>query len=121
MPLKPRINPVQVSLFDLPRVDWVFGQPKGRRASINAIQRGAEPTSKAAIPEVMNCSDQVRPPLPPINKSKATTPAPRHSIRFGRGSPLVRLQMYKTPPAIRKREPAIKKGGTVSTAKRIAR
>lgn len=121
MPPKPRINPVQVSQFDLPALAVALGHPKGRNASISAIHNGAEPTNKAASPEVIYCSDQVRAPLPPISKSKATTPAARHSIRLGLGSPLARLHRYRTPPAIKKREAAIKKGGMVSTAKRIAR
>jgi len=49
------------------------------------------------------------------------TAAARHWIGVGGVTPRRSAQAYRMAPAIRKRVPAIRKGGIVSMAKRIAR
>jgi len=75
----------------------------------------------AAKLEGITCSAFVTPPFPPSNSNPPMIAAAFQLARVGRGAPLKRIQVYSTPPAIRKRTAAIRNGGNVSTAKRIAR
>jgi hypothetical protein len=100
-----------------PRTPNQFGRfPPGLIASIAAIQSGTDPISSAATPEATFCSAQESMPLPPNKSNNPIAVADSHCLRVGAGSPDARRHRYKMEPAIRKRVPAIRKGGMVSTA-----
>ncbi|MER3544920.1 MAG: hypothetical protein C4311_10070 [Chloroflexota bacterium] len=111
-PLKPRTSPITTRrLGRAPR----HSQPS------SAIHKGEVAINTAARPEGTICSAQTTPPFPPSNSNAPTIAVLRHWNPWGRGTPCNRIQAYSTAPAMRKRVPAIKKGGNVSMAKRIAR
>jgi hypothetical protein len=78
-------------------------------------------TSSEAIPEGTFCSAHTTPPLPANSNNAPIMKAERQWMRLGAGVPREAMNVYKIVPAITKRTPAIKKGGMVSTAKRMAR
>ena len=82
---------------------------------------GTDATMSAAILDGTHCSAQTTPPLPPINSRAPTIAATRHSARVGHGTPRACDQSASTTPATRKRMPAMRNGGIVSIAKRMAR
>lgn len=75
----------------------------------------------AARPDGTVCSAQATPPLPPKRRSPPITVADRQWTRIGGGTPRSRAQAYRAEPAMAKRMPAMRKGGIVSIAIRIAR
>jgi hypothetical protein len=97
-----------------------FSLPE-RAESMATIHSGTVATGTAARLEGMNREAQTTPPLPPSKRKIPTVAALRHSTAVGTGSPALRRQMHKHAPETKKRNAADRKGGMVSTAKRIAR
>jgi hypothetical protein len=69
----------------------------------------------------MNFSAHVTRPFPPTRSNDPIIMVDFHSNLDGLGSPAARRHKYKKIPGIRNRVEAIKNGGIVSIAKRIAR
>ncbi len=88
------------------------------------IHRGTVATSSAAIPEGTVRSAHTTMPLPPRRSAPPTMAADRHWRRVGRSpsrSPRRIAHAYRMAPATRNRMEALRKGGMVRTATRIAR
>ena len=75
----------------------------------------------ATTPDGTNCSDQTMPPLPPVRSSGPMMKADRHWVPVGRAAPRTRRKAYMREPAMTKRKPPTRNGGTVSMANRMAR
>src|SRR5512143_872040 len=112
-PPKPTIKPTMAC-----HVGFV---PPERNDSNNVSQNGEVAITNAAIPEGTLRSAQATRPLPPNNKAVPTMAVDFQWLRVGAGSPAARRQIYKIAPEIKKRREAWRKGGMVSTEKRIAR
>jgi hypothetical protein len=67
------------------------------------------------------CIAQNSGPYVRTNIRKPITARLRHSMLEGRACPRSRMKPYSNRPAMRKRAPAVKKGGISSTAMRMAR
>jgi hypothetical protein len=96
-------------------------RPPGRNQSTTTTQSGTQATRRAAIPEATNCSAHTTPPFPPRSRRAPMTAASRHMRPVGRGAPRASAHAAIPAPERRKRVLAIRKGGIVSTAKRMAR
>ena len=94
--------------------------PPKRSQSKVTIQTGTVAMSSAAIPDGTYNSAQHTRPLPPSSMNVPITAADFHCAAVGRGVPRKRTKAYINAPATRKRTAAIRNGGSVSTAKRIA-
>lgn len=81
---------------------------------------GVVAISSEVIPEGTYCSAHTTAPLPHTSSMAPSSAAEAHSRPAGARSPRQRLNRYSALPAIRKRMPAIQKGGMVSMAKRMA-
>ena len=114
-PPRPRPRP------STPRRDSL--RPKQMRSRI-AIHSGSMATSRAATPDAIRCSAQTTPPLPPTSRAAPTIAAARHCAGPSGSSarPPRHVETAKsTAPATRKRVAAMRNGGNVSMAMRIAR
>src|SRR5215207_2328641 len=95
--------------------------PPGRIASISTSHKGTVPIINAATPDAIRCSAKETKPFPPSKSKVPTIASGFHCFNVGISSPAARRQMTRIRPEIRNRNPACRKGGTVSTANRIAR
>ena len=74
------------------------------------------------MPEGTRCSAQTTAPLPPTSKRVPPMSPVRQSVRVGHVAFRLAIdQESSSAPAIAKRAPAIRSGGSVSTANRMAR
>ncbi len=64
--------------------------PPGRSQSSNTMKQGTVPTSSAATPDGMRCSDHTSRPLPPSRSSTPTTAVARQCARVGAAAPFTR-------------------------------
>ncbi len=105
-----------------PRMACQFGfTPPGRMASATTRNIGMEPMTSAATPDGMVCSAHATNPLPPSRSRLPMMNSEIHCLRVGMDCPAPRCQMNRITPEIKKRIPAERNGGMLSTAKRIAR
>src|SRR5215212_6376833 len=112
-PPKPIINPT---------MDCQVGfAPPVRSDSNKTSQNGDVEIISAAMPEGIVCSAQATNPFPPSSNAAPTIAADFQLLRVGAGSPAIRRQMKRIAPERRNRNAACRKGGIVSTEKRIAR
>jgi hypothetical protein len=96
--------------------------PFGRSQSTSTMQHGTTPTIRAATPDATRSSDHTTKPLPNTSSSTPTIAVVRHSARVGAAAPpKTRANAYSIVPATRNRVAAMKNGGSVSIANRIAR
>ena len=95
--------------------------PPGMTASKNAVQIATVTTKMLAIPDAMYCSDHTTNALPPASSSTPTIASVRQSLRRGSASPSARAMPNSSRPAMRKRRPANKNGGSSMTPTLIAR
>ena len=72
-------------------------------------------------PEGTYCPAQHTRPLPPTTMKTPEIVAAFHSERFGMGAPFAREMTARMTPAMKNRVPPRRKGGIVSTPKRMAR
>ncbi len=94
-----------------------FIQSQSRRTT----QIGMVETRSAVMLEVSNRSAQQTMPFPPSIMNAPTIVASRHWRLFARPCPCSASQATIRSPAMKYRAPAMRKGGMVDTAKRIAR
>src|SRR6185503_10296493 len=95
--------------------------PPGTIASNNAVHIATVTTKMLAMPEPMYCSDQTTNALPPASSMRPTIASVRQSLRLGSGSPSARAMTNSRKPAMKKRSPANKNGGSSVTPTLIAR
>ena len=93
----------------------------GPRRAIATSHSGTVATRRAVSPEGTYCAAQHTSPLPPTTMNTPEMVAALHSDGFGTGAPRRRDTTARITPAARKRVPPRRKGGIVSTPKRIAR
>ena len=86
-----------------------------------AIQKGVVDTVNAARPEGTHCSASTTPPFPTRNSRNPTISAAAQDSSFLVVDPLKRAHKQSNEPAVKKRTAAIRNGGIVSMAYRIAR
>ena len=86
------------------------------------MNTGTTATRSAAIPDGTRCSAQLTAPLPPSSNRAPLINPTRHSTRFGHAAPSRKRAHNSTiSPARTNRALAISSGGSVCTAKRMAR
>ena len=112
-PEKPRIRPKTIG---------EAGRTRSYRLhSSKAIQSGTVVIRTAVSPDGTCCSAHTTPPFPPKSSSPPIIVAAFQLCLVGVGAPLRRVQRYSAEPAMRKRIPAMRNGGMVSMAMRMAR
>jgi hypothetical protein len=87
----------------------------------NTIQHGTVATIRAATPDGIVCSAHTTAPLPPSRRNAPVMAAVRHCFAVAGSAPRNRVHNRIIPPAMTKRTPAIRNGGSVSIANRMAR
>jgi hypothetical protein len=91
-------------------------------ASKNAIHRATVTTKMLATPDVVYCSAQTTNALPPMSSNTPTIACVRQSARRrGKRSPKASAPPSSTSPAVQKRRPANRNGGSSVTPILIAR
>jgi hypothetical protein len=85
------------------------------------IQKGRIATISAVIPDGTVCSAQTTAPFPPTSRRPPTIVALFQWDIVGLTAPRARPKAYRIKPERRKRTAAMRNGGVVSTANRIAR
>ena len=91
-------------------------------ASKNAIHSATVTTNTLATPEGVYCSAQTTNELPLVRSRTPTIASTRQSAaRRGKWSPSASATAASRPPAIMKRSPANRNGGSTPTPIRMAR
>ena len=95
--------------------------PPGQAHSVSTMKSGLTPISSAVMPDGRYCSDHATRPLPPSSRKVPMIALVRHWRSVGQAAPRIFRNASSSAPAVRKRTPAMRKGGIDSTATRMPR